>query len=146
MPKELFNALNPRNSLAGATSDGTDLAFPFRNLTSTVVLISPRESSERYRKLSNGMFECSRFLREMRFYHIFPDALREPQLMSSKYPLEEHGENLASVLTDMKRKHSPYFSELLSTLGQVVPGVEDISVTRADGKMRHVNLVAGPGR
>jgi len=79
--------------------------------------------------------ECARFLANMRFYHIFPDALREPQLIASKYPLEEHGENLASVLGEMKRKRSSDLSELIAVLGQVVPGVEDVSVTRAGGHL-----------
>ena len=127
-----------KNLIASETEDGADLAFPFQ----TVALVfamrrnpNPFVLTESHLNHRRSLDDSALLLRNMRFYNIFPDALREPQLMSRKYPLEEHGENLASVLDDMKRKRSPYFPELLSTLGQVVPGVEDLSVTRAGGHL-----------
>ena len=150
MPKELFEAINPKSLVERSTADGTELAFPFLNLTSLSVLFSSQWTSGASIGLHQSLTECATFLANLRFYHIFPDALREPQVLASKYPLEEHGENLASVLGDMKRKGSPYFPELVTALGQVVPGVQDVSVTAAGGylvvQMLHaVNHTAGKG-
>jgi predicted ATPase len=124
--------------VASETKDGSDLAFPFSYITAGLAMRFSW-SSVALRDFSLGsrltLERSVEYLKWTRFYHIFPDALREPQSMASKYPLQEHGENLASLLDDMKRKRSPYFTEPLSTLGQVVPGVEDISVTRAGGHL-----------
>ena len=118
--------------------DVTGLAFPFQSLLATINFFHPvhfSRSTDRFLDQFHKLREAHRFQQNMRFYHIFPDALREPQLLSSKYPLEEHGENLASVLADMKSKKSTYLPELVSVLGQVVPGLKDISVTRAGGHL-----------
>ena len=121
-----------------AVSDVTSLEFPFRSLLQIFTLFGASsfgDSMDDYVSLRSELGDADRFLQDMRFYHIFPDALREPQLLSSKYPLEEHGKNLASVLADMKIKKSTYLPELISVLGQVVPGVKDISVTRSGGHL-----------
>ena len=149
MPLALFKSLNFTTIVKAETADGTELAFPFRNIYSTVIFFSRGAQIGLSTKYLHSLLEGGRFLENLRFYHIFPDALREPQLMASKYPLEEHGENLASVLDDMKRKGSPYFPELLGALGLVARGVKDISITRAGGhlvvKLLHSDDAGGKG-
>jgi predicted ATPase len=132
MPNALYDAMYSRSMVASATSDGTELAFPFSGFPFATALIST-VSFDDYLSIQRSLTESASFLAEMRFYHIFPDALREPQLMASKYPLEERGENLASVIGEMKRKNSSYFPELVTALSQVVPGIQDVSVTAAGG-------------
>ncbi|MCH7843744.1 MAG: AAA family ATPase [Chloroflexi bacterium] len=123
---------------ASVGSTVTNLDFPFRSFLAMFNLFDTDDGEESFRAHMSqirAMGAASDFLKNMRFYHIFPDSLREPQLLSSKYPLQEHGENLASVLADMKGKKSPHMEELIKVLGQVVPGVKDVSVTRAGGHL-----------
>jgi predicted ATPase len=81
-------------------------------------------------------------LRQMAFYHMFPNVLREPQKLGALYPLSEHGENLASVLREM-RKDIAHFDELRLALGKVVPGASDLRVKSVGGylvvQMKHAS-------
>jgi len=86
-----------------------------------------------YMKVERAIQEARNFIESIRCYHIFPNALRDPQKMSARYPLEEHGENLASVLRDMIIKKSPYLQDITNILGHIVPGIRDIRVTPAGG-------------
>ena len=135
MPPALFKSLNTSSIIKAETADGTELAFPYRNLLSIFMFLSPGSPLGARVAHQLSLNDSDRFLENLRFYHIFPDGLREPQLMASKYPLQEHGSNLASVFDDMKRKGSPYFPELLAALGLVARGVKDISITRAGGHL-----------
>ena len=69
----------------------------------------------------------------MRFYHIFPNTIREPQRLGSPYPLEEDAGNLASVLRDFDRDPRSTIDRLKRSLGRLVPGVSDLEVTSAGG-------------
>ena len=42
-----------------------------------------------------------RFIRDMGFYTIYPNLLREPQKPSNTYPLDERAQNLASILKNI---------------------------------------------
>jgi predicted ATPase len=83
----------------------------------------------------------------MRIYTIFPDALREPQKPGVPYPLGEHGENLASVLREMRREGAAFFPDLIKAMSKVVPGVHDVQVIQAGGylvvKLKHLVSEAG---
>jgi predicted ATPase len=72
-----------------------------------------------------------RFLREMTFYTIFPNTLREPQKPSPSRTLSDHGENLATIARRLKTagKHS----EIVATLNNVVGGIRDLDVQQAGG-------------
>jgi predicted ATPase len=72
-----------------------------------------------------------RFLREMTFYTIFPNTLREPQKPSPSRTLSDHGENLATIARRLKAagKHL----EIVSTLDKVVGGIRDLDVQQAGG-------------
>ncbi len=72
-----------------------------------------------------------RFLREMTFYTIFPNTLREPQKPSPSRTLGDHGENLATIARRLKT--SGKHAELIATLNKVVGGVQDIDVQQAGG-------------
>lgn len=68
------------------------------------------------------------FLTNLGFYSIFPNDLRPPQRPGNPYPLDEHGENLASVLRDYIRdKDNHWRNDLYKSLASVVP-----SVSRSD--------------
>ncbi len=71
-------------------------------------------------------------MRETRFYHIFPNTLREPRRVESAYPLAEDAGNLASVLRVMKRQE-PFMSGFRDSLSLLIPGVTDLDVYSAGG-------------
>lgn len=91
--------------------------------------------------LLNPFSQLYAYLTKMRFYHIFPPMLREPQKPGNPYPLDEHGENLVSVLREMIRSNSPYLPDLRDALSKVVPGVCDVQVSQVGGylvgKLKH---------
>jgi predicted ATPase len=64
-----------------------------------------------------------RGLREMRFYSLGLDALREPEPPVRRAVLGQHGERLASVLGAMEREHPNLKKRLDAYLRAVVPGV-----------------------
>jgi predicted ATPase len=70
------------------------------------------------------------FMRSMEFYNIFPDVVREPQRPGLSARLMQHGENIASVLRQMKRTKNPFFEDLRQSLGRVAPGVSDAEVAQ----------------
>ena len=77
----------------------------------------------------------------MHFYHIFPNEIREIQRPTRAYPLNEHGENLASALRDLRASHRQRFDRIVRAMGNLVPGVDDIAVRQTGGylvtKLRH---------
>lgn len=88
-------------------------------------------------------------LTDMRFYHIFPNAFRDPQKPGDPDSLGEHGENLASVVRQMRKRPSPLLLELVHALGKVVPGVTDLQANLVGGylvvKLKH-ERAAGNGK
>lgn len=64
------------------------------------------------------------FLTQMGFYSIVPNNLRPPQRPGNAYPLEEYGENLATVLRSFP-KQIPHdrLQELYDALATVVPSI-----------------------
>jgi predicted ATPase len=77
--------------------------------------------------------EAYRFLSSMGFYNIYPAHLREPQKPSNPYPLEEEGQNIASVLRRLKQNKNADISTMTTALERVVDGIHDYSVTRVGG-------------
>lgn len=115
-PEELIEQLLQRPSLPQHTSATT----PLPSIMALFPSLSP--------------YKVYRFLSSMGFYTIYPDNLREPQKPAHSYPLDEQGQNLASVLRDLKKKKNSGFSEIMSdALGKVVEGVHKYSVTRVGG-------------
>lgn len=81
------------------------------------------------------------FITSMGFYVIFPNVLREPQKPANPYPLDEHGQNLASVLREIKRAQNPWLPDVQRALSKVVEDVTDFQVTQVGGylvtRLRH---------
>jgi predicted ATPase len=69
--------------------------------------------------------------RSMGFYTIFPNTLREPQKPSPQKRLEDHGENLATAIRQLKK--GSWFNDLVSALSKIVGGVQDIRVQQVGG-------------
>lgn len=63
-------------------------------------------------------------LLDVHCYSLFPNILRRPQNPNSERILEDHGENLTTVLRQI-RKSSQSSSDLISVLSHVVEGVTD---------------------
>jgi len=74
-----------------------------------------------------------RFLRDMGFYVIYPNALQLPQNPANPYPLDEEGKNLASILRYLKKEKKPEVQEMLTALSKVVGDVSDYSVQQVGG-------------
>ncbi|HBY98421.1 MAG TPA: hypothetical protein DEP84_31520 [Chloroflexi bacterium] len=73
------------------------------------------------------------FLKNMGFYTIYPDTLRKPQKPGSAYPLDERGDNLATVLRELRRETPGAFDAIKQALSQVVVGIDDLSVQQVGG-------------
>ncbi len=74
------------------------------------------------------------FLRNMSFYTIYPDLLREPQKPANPYPLQEKGENLASVLRELPKRNQPDIASTINeALEKVVEGVNHYKVSQVGG-------------
>jgi predicted ATPase len=71
-----------------------------------------------------------RVLRDMSFFTVFPNTLREPQKPSPQKMLNDHGENLATVIRKLK---APSITEVKVALEKVVGGIEDIRVQHVGG-------------
>jgi len=71
-------------------------------------------------------------LKRMGFYTIYPGTLQEPQKPANPNPLEEEGQNLASVLRALKRRKRPT-QEILVALSKVSQDISDFSVTQVGG-------------
>ena len=81
--------------------------------------------------LHGSLDEARGSLGKVGLYHIFPNALRDPQRGADSHPLATGGENLASTLRDMIQKKSRFLPDLKSALAFAVPGVQDIRVSHA---------------
>ncbi len=138
------------SSLSSATfeiKDGKWVDFPEVQYSESLVknILESPVSTTMLMLPSLGMYFSPtaplRSLKNLGFYTIYPDNLREPQKPGHSYPLDERGRNLASVLRDLKKSSSPQIPNLLKALGKVVPGVHDYSVTPVGGylvtRLRH---------
>lgn len=73
------------------------------------------------------------FFREFGFYTIYPDTIRLLQNPANPYPLNEKGENLASMLRELKKSKRPEVKEMLKALKKVVEDITDYSVQQVGG-------------
>lgn len=82
-----------------------------------------------------------------RYYHIFPNTIREPQTLGNSQLLDEDADNLASVLRNLEREHPAAFDRLKESLAHLVPGVSDIEVTSVGGylvvRLKHEDVHGG---
>ncbi|GAB4213226.1 MAG: AAA family ATPase [Roseiflexaceae bacterium] len=83
--------------------------------------------------ISKEAYDFYVFMKNMGFYTIYPKILREPQKPSVPHPLEEDGQNLASVLRDLKKNRENDTFTISSALENVVEGVYDYSVSQVGG-------------
>jgi predicted ATPase len=114
--------------------------------TSSRALVLPLVASlERYQKLYN-------LLTGMSFYNIFPNELARLQQPTNPYPLEEHGENLASFLEelyDTKWKNNKFRRGLEDALRRATGDITGYKVRRVEGflviNLRHQYADLGEG-
>ena len=61
-------------------------------------------------------------------YTIFPNTLCKPQYQSNEIYLESHGNNLTSILKQMRRKkRTEAISEIVNSLKLIIPGLDNIN-------------------
>jgi len=77
--------------------------------------------------------EIFNYLRNMNFYNIYPNEIREPRKPSVEYPLDLHGKNIASVLKRIQRDKTERMEDIKECLGKIVPGIVGIKVKRVAG-------------
>ena len=80
------------------------------------------------------------FLNGMSFYNIFPEQLKEHQKLSNPHPLEENGQNLASLLHALKRKNSA--QKLISAFQYVMGHIDDYQIIPS-GRRQIIQLKHG---
>ena len=129
----------------GNDFDTNTLAFPIlrrllrRTSQSNADKLENHERAEAYMSIALSRFH--RYLLNMRFYHIFPNTIREPQKLENARPLDEDAGNLASVLRLIKKEHPDMIASLNDGIGHLISGVSDIDVTSAGGylvvRLRH---------
>ena len=82
-----------------------------------------------------------------RYYHIFPNTIREPQKIGNPHPLDEDAGNMASVLRNLERQQVSAFGRLKSALALLVPSVSDLEVTSVGGylvvRLKHEDMRDG---
>ena len=100
----------------------------------------PSREPEDVVDIASAISDLSGLLGEMRFYRIFPDAIREPQPVSLRDSLEEDGTNFASVLRSLKEDYPHSYERALLALQRVVPSVVDID-HKTVGRTQIVRLV-----
>ena len=105
------------------------------------------ENDEAFTDLARPVDILLRRIPFMRFYHIFPNTIREPQKLGNPYPLDEDAGNLASVLRDFERDPRSTIDRLKRSLERLVPGVSDLEVTSAGGylvvRVKHAAVQGG---
>jgi predicted ATPase len=81
------------------------------------------------------------FLTGMSFYNILPTKLTEPQKPANPYPLDKYGENLATVLRELKLNRKDAVTDLERALSSVMGDVQGYQVSQVGGylvtKLRH---------
>ena len=105
-------------------------------------LLGPRSLSRKERiDQRRALTDLYMGLVGLRFYHIFPNTIREPQKVASPYPLDEGGHNLASVLRELKKRRPSAMDRLKTALHDLIPSVTDLRVVSAGGylvtQLRH---------
>ena len=75
-----------------------------------------------------------KMLGDFESYAIFPNTLRNPQNQSNEPYLESHGNNLTSILKQMRRKkRTEAISEIVNSLKLIIPGLDNINVQSVAG-------------
>ncbi len=113
------------------------------------------DTDDVYQTTYLALSQMHRQLMNMRFYHMFPNTIREPQKLSNTTLLDENAANLASVLRAMEkrdreqpsREHPPRMSRLTEYLARLVPGISGLEVTAAGGylivRLKHDSVPGG---
>ena len=116
-----------------ADVEKTNLALPTLNRIFSYRFSEETAEAELLRASGKILNDLRYNLARMRFYSIFPNAIREPQKLSNPFPLDEHGGNFASVLRNISRNSSSRMQSIRSALQQLVPSVSDLRVTSIGG-------------
>ena len=118
-PENLIERLNPKNYF---TKELNDLQL--------LRLARMMDTENNYKIIT----QVNRLFSNMGFYTIFPNNLREPQKSANPFPLDENGQNLASVLRHIKNSgKGNLYDHIVFALTKVVPDLDDISVTQVGG-------------
>ena len=151
-PEFLLHKVSRQASFSDDDSDfdTNNLAFPtiFRMSRPFIALDEERGAHEE--SLYRGLSELHRNLTGMRFYHIFPNTLREPQRLSNTPILEEDATNLASIIREMDRgsQGAALMERLREWLRLLIPGVSDLRVELVGGylvvRLKHDAIPGGP--
>ena len=115
--------------------DTNNLAFPILlRMYRRLFALDNEERENMALLLYDSLQELHRNLTGMRFYHIFPNTIREPQRLSNAFPLKEDAENLASIIIKgFDRVKSGSMARLREDVELLMPGVSDIGVDAVGG-------------
>ena len=110
----------------------------------TSMLMGNKGQADEMNPVGQAIVEMTNFIGDMRFYHLFPNVMREPRRLTTNDKLEENGENLASVLFGIVKQRGNAYWQMISALNQVVPDIEDVRVLETGGyhyvQLKHLSL------
>ena len=105
-------------------------------------------SEHRISPMIYQFWERTGALSDLGFSHVFPHVIRDPHNQTSGERLDEHGDNLASVLHDIGRS-SGSFRGLIEALSLALPGITDVRSRLIGGylalKFKHSNIAGDEG-
>ena len=140
------------NSRSRARQDDEDTDFDvfdlsLRRMSRMWLLRGFDENGDTIRLISRALERLYRSIINMRFYHIFPNTIREPQKLGNAYPLDEDAGNLASVLRDLEKKRPSVMGRLKESLRRLIPGVSDVEIAPVGGylvvRLEHDSIQGG---
>ena len=115
----------------------------------TSLLMSNNGQADEMNPVGPAIVEITNFISDMRFYHLFPNVMREPRRLKTNDKLEENGENLASVLFGIVKQRGNAYRQMIGALNQVVPDIEDVRVLETGGyhyvQLKHLSLSSAAG-
>ena len=141
LPKENYSGLTGSYSI----SDGEWIAPPNGaqpEIQRTALMLPLLAGLSPYR-------EAYAVLTGMSFYDFLPDELAEPQRDANRYPLDDRGSNLATVLRELKQTNESASTGLQQALWRATGDVQDYRIERVGRylvtRLRHANGQAEPG-
>ena len=141
-PEELVGEIGGRFKDGDTDFETDNLALP-NNLR----LITWGTTGDKDSWFHNGFHIMRSELARLRVYRLFPNTMRQPQKAGNPHPLREDGDNLASALRELDRKHPDSMGLIKTALCHIIPFITDLRVVPVGGflvtQLKHGDVSVG---